>query len=159
MIAALFMSMTIVTAVAKPTCSGPDNYWDDWLRGPENRKGREILRPEIPRTLHYGTHGTSNNQFGSFLSAIVLHSEPPAVDWTKFDLDAMRQSTYEASYIEAVRNQNLFMVTFAWTCEWIEANVFDFTNSFTPATWTDAFVASWCTYMCRLFYRSALPPR
>ena len=83
--------------------SGPDNYWDDWLRGPDNRKGREILRPEIPRTLHYGTHGTSNNQFGSFLSAIALHSEPPVVDWTAFDVESMRRSAYETRYIQAVR--------------------------------------------------------
>eukprot|EP01043_Picozoa_sp_COSAG02_P056608 COSAG02_NODE_6735_length_3393_cov_22.260474_2_plen_106_part_00 len=92
--------ITVLHLLASP---GPDNYWDDWLRGPDNRKGREILRPEIPRTLHYGTHGTSNNQFGSFLSAIALHSEPPVVDWTAFDVESMRRSAYETRYIQAVR--------------------------------------------------------
>ena len=29
----------------------PSQYWDDWLRGPEVRKGRQIIRPEIPRTV------------------------------------------------------------------------------------------------------------
>ena len=75
------------------------------MRGPENRKGREILRPEIPRTLHFGTKGTSNNQFGSFLSAIALHSEPPVVDWTRFDADSMRHRTYETQYMQAVSNR------------------------------------------------------
>ena len=28
----------------------PKGYWDDWVREPENRKGRACLRPEISRT-------------------------------------------------------------------------------------------------------------
>jgi hypothetical protein len=28
----------------------PQIYWDDWLRGPDVRKGRQILRPAVPRT-------------------------------------------------------------------------------------------------------------
>ena len=81
----------------------PENYWDDWLRGPNNRKGRHIIRPEIPRTLHFGTHGTSNNQFGSFLSSIVLHSESHPVDWRNFDIDSLRAEQFEAKYAAAVR--------------------------------------------------------
>ena len=36
----------------------PAMYWDDWLRGPDVRKRREVLRPEVPRTLHFGVRGT-----------------------------------------------------------------------------------------------------
>ena len=61
-----------------------------------------MLRPEVPRTLHYGTHGTSNNQFGSFLASGALHSEPPSVDWTAFDASAMSAAAFEARYIAAV---------------------------------------------------------
>jgi alpha-1,3-mannosyl-glycoprotein beta-1,2-N-acetylglucosaminyltransferase len=28
----------------------PEAYWDDWLRMPEQRKGRACIRPEVPRT-------------------------------------------------------------------------------------------------------------
>lgn len=28
----------------------PYGFWDDWMREPENRKGRACLRPEISRT-------------------------------------------------------------------------------------------------------------
>lgn len=41
----------------------PKGYWDDWLREPEQRKGRHIIRPEICRTFHFGAHGVSNSQY------------------------------------------------------------------------------------------------
>ena len=25
----------------------PDSFWDDWLREPEQRRGRQVLRPEV----------------------------------------------------------------------------------------------------------------
>ncbi|KAK7080810.1 Protein O-linked-mannose beta-1,2-N-acetylglucosaminyltransferase 1 [Halocaridina rubra] len=31
--------------------------WDMWMRLPEQRKGRECLVPEVPRTSHFGTIG------------------------------------------------------------------------------------------------------
>jgi hypothetical protein len=54
--------------------------------------------------------GTSNNQFGSFLSAIVLHSEPPTVDWTTaFDVESMRLADYEKRYMQAVHAHPHFL--------------------------------------------------
>lgn len=32
----------------------PQAYWDDWLREPARRKGRQFLRPEVCRTYHFG---------------------------------------------------------------------------------------------------------
>eukprot|EP01047_Picozoa_sp_COSAG01_P080221 COSAG01_NODE_15509_length_1329_cov_1.039837_2_plen_174_part_00 len=81
----------------------PEIYWDDWLRGPSNRKGRHILRPEISRTLHFGRRGTSNNQFGSMLDKIVLHTEPPKVDWASFDVQAVRFKVFDGRYKAAVK--------------------------------------------------------
>ncbi|CAN0431060.1 unnamed protein product, partial [Ectocarpus sp. 13 AM-2016] len=32
----------------------PEAYWDDWLRDPRRRKGRQFIRPEVCRTFHFG---------------------------------------------------------------------------------------------------------
>jgi len=48
-------------------------YWDDWLREPEQRKGRQILAPEVCRTFHFGTSGTSNGHFSELLKGIKLN--------------------------------------------------------------------------------------
>lgn len=34
-------------------------FWDDWIRHPEQRKGRACIRPEIPRTRTFGKIGVS----------------------------------------------------------------------------------------------------
>lgn len=61
----------------------PRGYWDDWLREPAQRKGRHIIRPEICRTFHYGSHGVSNAQYSTYLNKIQLNKQ-----YTKFlDLD------------------------------------------------------------------------
>lgn len=60
----------------------PSGYWDDWLREPSQRHDRKILRPEVSRTFHFGVSGgTSNNQFGSTLSKVILNVVD--VDWSK----------------------------------------------------------------------------
>ena len=84
----------------------PDQYWDDWLRGPENRRGREMIRPAISRTLHYGIQGTSNNQFGSHLDRIVLADEDIALaaSWATFDAPSMSKAVYERRYLDNVRS-------------------------------------------------------
>jgi alpha-1,3-mannosyl-glycoprotein beta-1,2-N-acetylglucosaminyltransferase len=59
----------------------PSGYWDDWLREPQQRLNRQILRPEISRTYHFGTSGgASSNQFGTQLSKVFLNEVN--VDWT-----------------------------------------------------------------------------
>lgn len=78
----------------------PDQYWDDWLRDPDQRKGRQILRPEVSRTYHFGVVGTSDNQFGDTLSAIYLNEEN--VDWSKVDLSYLEKSAFEASYFSLI---------------------------------------------------------
>jgi alpha-1,3-mannosyl-glycoprotein beta-1,2-N-acetylglucosaminyltransferase len=47
-------------------------YWDDWLREPEQRKGRQVLAPEI---FHFGRVGTSNGQFSKLLEGIKLNED------------------------------------------------------------------------------------
>jgi alpha-1,3-mannosyl-glycoprotein beta-1,2-N-acetylglucosaminyltransferase len=53
----------------------PRGYWDDWLREPVQRQGRHILRPEICRTFHYGSHGVSNAQYSEYLNRIQLNQK------------------------------------------------------------------------------------
>lgn len=62
----------------------PKAYWDDWLREPVQRKDREVIRPEISRTFHFGVFGVSNAEFGGFLSEIKLNQE--FVPFTSIDL-------------------------------------------------------------------------
>ena len=37
----------------------PKSYWDDWMRAPEQRRGRACIRPEISRTRTFGKKGVS----------------------------------------------------------------------------------------------------
>lgn len=37
----------------------PKSFWDDWIRNPEQRKGRACIRPEISRTRTFGKIGVS----------------------------------------------------------------------------------------------------
>eukprot|EP00526_Cylindrotheca_closterium_P010215 CAMPEP_0113646964 /NCGR_PEP_ID=MMETSP0017_2-20120614/24838_1 /TAXON_ID=2856 /ORGANISM="Cylindrotheca closterium" /LENGTH=381 /DNA_ID=CAMNT_0000558949 /DNA_START=136 /DNA_END=1281 /DNA_ORIENTATION=+ /assembly_acc=CAM_ASM_000147 len=75
----------------------PKGYWDDWLREPAQRKGRQIVRPEFSRTYHFGFHGgASKNQFGSILRRVRLCEE--FVDWAKEDLSYLEERTYERLY-------------------------------------------------------------
>lgn len=75
----------------------PDGYWDDWLREPAQRQDRKVLRPEISRTYHFGTHGgASYNQFGGQLSKVMLNKQ--MIDWTHQDLSYLREDSYDTIY-------------------------------------------------------------
>ncbi len=41
----------------------PEAFWDDWLREPPQRKGRNFLRPEVSRSYTFGESGVSQSQF------------------------------------------------------------------------------------------------
>lgn len=57
-------------------------YWDDWMRRPDVREGRQCLRPEICRTYNFGEHGSSGGQFYySYLVPIKLNTAD--VPWRK----------------------------------------------------------------------------
>lgn len=60
----------------------PNAYWDDWLRLPENRKGRQCVFPEVPRTHTFGRDGTSGGVlFDQHLKPMLLNKQ--RVDWSK----------------------------------------------------------------------------
>jgi alpha-1,3-mannosyl-glycoprotein beta-1,2-N-acetylglucosaminyltransferase len=59
----------------------PAGFWDDWLREPEQRRGRACIRPEMNRVFTFGAEGgASGGQFyHEYLATIQLNSV--AVDW------------------------------------------------------------------------------
>eukprot|EP00934_Nitzschia_sp_Nitz4_P001859 Nitzschia sp. Nitz4//scaffold4_size323378//233615//235062//NITZ4_000692-RA/size323378-snap-gene-0.467-mRNA-1//-1//CDS//3329553495//1859//frame0 len=86
----------------------PQAYWDDWLREPDQRQGRHIIRPEFSRTFHFGAKGgASNNQFGSVLGQIKLSQE--VVDWQSQDLSYLEETQYDKMYSELIRESTKVM--------------------------------------------------
>lgn len=85
----------------------PRAYWDDWLREPAQRKGRQFIRPEVCRTLHYGSRGVSNAQYSEFLTTIKLSSE--YVFFTSLDLNYLSSpKSWEDVYFTAIRSARPF---------------------------------------------------
>jgi len=75
----------------------PDSYWDDWMREPEQRKGRDCIRPEISRTFTFGKEGSSLGQFyDKFLGKIKLNSQK--ILWKEKDLSYLEEKTYEKEF-------------------------------------------------------------
>jgi len=79
----------------------PRAYWDDWLREPKNRRGRHTIRPEVCRTFHFGTKGTSFGQYNSYLNSIELNKE--FVPFTAVDLSYLGEQQWDSQYLTAVR--------------------------------------------------------
>ena len=94
----------MTSAVAKELLDKwPSGYWDDWLREPDQRRDRQILRPEVSRTFHFGTQGgASKNQFGSNLSKVRLDAD--VVDWLSLDLSYLEPDHYREEYYGTIRH-------------------------------------------------------
>ena len=79
----------------------PDAYWDDWLRHPEQRRGRATIRPEISRTYTFGEDGVSEGQsFHDYLKPMHLNDTP--VDFEAMDLRYLAQDRFDAWLHDAV---------------------------------------------------------
>jgi len=85
----------------------PKGYWDDWLREPENRKGRHTLHPEICRTYHFGEKGTSNSQYSSYLTNIYLNSD--FTPFSRLDLSYLTTSGWDLSYYQPISHLPLLL--------------------------------------------------
>lgn len=60
----------------------PEAYWDDFLRMPDVRRGRQTVFPEVSRTRTFGNTGASGGQlFQQHLRDMKLNSVH--VNWTK----------------------------------------------------------------------------
>mmetsp|Transcript_2333 Transcript_2333/g.5368 ORF Transcript_2333/g.5368 Transcript_2333/m.5368 type:complete len:580 (+) Transcript_2333:255-1994(+) len=84
----------------------PDGYWDDWLREPEQRQGRQTIRPEVSRTFHFGSEkGASYNQFGEELLDIKL--DQADFVWENVDLGYLERNKFRKEYYSTVLNAQL----------------------------------------------------
>ncbi|VDO37829.1 unnamed protein product [Haemonchus placei] len=76
----------------------PNGFWDDWLREPENRKGRQCIRPEISRTgmTPSGKKGASKGLFfDKHLAKVVLNVAN--VPFTTMNLDYLLNVCHDFS--------------------------------------------------------------
>lgn len=81
----------------------PIGFWDDWLRQPENRKGRACIRPEISRSYTFGAIGVSQGQFfNQFLKRIQLSKIP--INWSKLDLSYLKKKEYDEKLNKEIEN-------------------------------------------------------
>ena len=75
----------------------PSGWWDDWLREPVQRKDRQVIRPEVSRTYHFGSKGgASHNQFGTILERVKLNDQ--RIDFNSKDLSYLREPNYNVQY-------------------------------------------------------------
>lgn len=87
----------------------PSAFWDDWMRQPEQRKGRSCIRPEISRTITFGRKGVSLGQFfDQYLRYIKLNTE--FVPFTKQDLSYLLKDKYDENFIKEVYSAALVKI-------------------------------------------------
>ncbi|NXC07665.1 MGAT1 acetylglucosaminyltransferase, partial [Orthonyx spaldingii] len=79
----------------------PAAFWDDWMRQPEQRRGRSCVRPEVSRTVTFGRKGVSHGQFfDQYLKFIKLNDR--FVPFTQLDLSYLKKDEYERFFLQQV---------------------------------------------------------
>lgn len=79
----------------------PAAFWDDWMRQPEQRRGRACVRPEVSRTVTFGRKGVSHGQFfDQYLKFIKLNDR--FVPFTQLDLSYLKKDEYERRFLAEV---------------------------------------------------------
>ncbi|XP_071098308.1 alpha-1,3-mannosyl-glycoprotein 2-beta-N-acetylglucosaminyltransferase-like [Haliotis cracherodii] len=87
----------------------PDTFWDDWMRHPEQRKGRECIRPEICRTSTFGKKGVSKGlYYEKHLKFIKLNQK--YVPFTQLDLSYLEKERYDTEFVKHVYESPLLSV-------------------------------------------------
>ncbi|KAK8765421.1 hypothetical protein V5799_031970 [Amblyomma americanum] len=85
----------------------PKAFWDDWIRQPEQRRGRACIRPEVPRTRTYGRDGVSEGQFfDKYLKDI--HLNEVFVRFSSMDLNYLLQSRYDPAFQQTVSESRMY---------------------------------------------------
>jgi alpha-1,3-mannosyl-glycoprotein beta-1,2-N-acetylglucosaminyltransferase len=80
----------------------PIGFWDDWLRQPEQTRGRAFLRPELSRSHTFGEQGASGGQFyKQFLENNVFNEND--FDWEAQDLSYLLKERYDAWFDAQLR--------------------------------------------------------
>lgn len=79
----------------------PVSYWDDWMREPEQRRGRSCIRPELSRSRTFGKIGVSNGMFyDKHLKYIYLNNQ--LAEFTKKNLTYLRKDMYDPNFLRIV---------------------------------------------------------
>ncbi|KAJ2938201.1 hypothetical protein O0L34_g18540 [Tuta absoluta] len=79
----------------------PTAFWDDWLRDPENTRGRACIRPEVSRTYTFGKIGVSRGLFfDNHLKHMQLNQK--FVEFTKLNLTYLLKDNYESALQKAL---------------------------------------------------------
>ncbi|XP_010001492.1 PREDICTED: alpha-1,3-mannosyl-glycoprotein 2-beta-N-acetylglucosaminyltransferase [Chaetura pelagica] len=79
----------------------PPAFWDDWMRQPEQRRGRSCIRPEVSRTMTFGRKGVSHGQFfDQYLKFIKLNDR--FVPFTQLDLSYLKKEDYQQAFLSKV---------------------------------------------------------
>jgi alpha-1,3-mannosyl-glycoprotein beta-1,2-N-acetylglucosaminyltransferase len=75
----------------------PSGFWDDWIRESNVRRGRQVLRPEISRSFHFGNvKGASDSESAIRLSKIQL--DEINVRWEQQDLSYLDPTVFASQY-------------------------------------------------------------
>lgn len=84
----------------------PEAYWDEWMRLPDIRKGRDCIRPEISRSKTFGEDGSSGGQFYRlFLRSIKLNKNP--VPFLDMDISYLKKVIFLFSFNTIFNKLNL----------------------------------------------------
>lgn len=68
--------MTTTKIVRELLRKWPKVFWDDWLRQPQQRRGRGCIHPEVSKTTTFGKYGVSLGQFfDRHLAKIMLNKQ------------------------------------------------------------------------------------
>lgn len=79
----------------------PETFWDDWMRHPDQRKGRSCIRPELCRTSTFGKKGVSKGLFyEKHLKFIQLNEK--LVKFTEKDLSYLKKESYDRTFREHI---------------------------------------------------------
>lgn len=85
----------------------PKAFWDDWMRQPEQRKGRACIRPEVPRTRTFGRDGVSYGQFfDKYLRDV--HLNDVFVRFSGMDLNYLLRSRYDPAFQQTVSESRMY---------------------------------------------------
>jgi len=75
----------------------PEAFWDDWVREPQQKLGRDCIHPEISRTYTFGAEGASHGQFyQENLASIKLNDVP--VKFEELDLSYLLKDNWNKHF-------------------------------------------------------------
>lgn len=85
----------------------PKAFWDDWIRQPEQRKGRACIRPEVSRSRTFGRVGVSEGQFfDMYLKDVYLNNV--FVRFSSMDLSYLLQTRYDNAFHMTVSESRVY---------------------------------------------------